>query len=176
MILSVKKLVIKKGAKRSIEIISGGNTRRSSSFLALSYLRNNGTFLCPRYVVFHDAARPLVSIEMLDAVINAALKYGTAAVGIKAIDTVSLVKDSFIKTSLDQSGALYTYTPHCYRFDWIYRAHKLAQSDEGEENMTLLLKTGKKARIIDGFYPNFKLTYNADIKVIEQLLKNGKRK
>ncbi len=166
------KIINEKFGKKKIKLIFGGKTRKESSFYALKYLKNKRKKV--DYVVFHDAARPLVSRNMIREVWINGIKYNASVLGIKAIDTVSLVNNDLMVIS-SPPKTFYTFTPHCYKFDLIWRAHlasKGVKSLKSAENMLLVLGLGKKVKMIDKCYPNIKVTFKADVEIIQALLSN----
>src|SRR3989338_8581749 len=94
MALRAKRLIKKSFNDSRIHVIAGGKTRRESSYNALQYLYSK--FLGIDYVIIHDAARPLISTDMIRAVAVAAKRHGAAALGMRSLETVAEVNNSFI--------------------------------------------------------------------------------
>lgn len=171
-----KKLIAKNYKGKNIEIIAGGKTRRFSSYNALKFIQEKKGG-CD-FVIFHDGVRPLLSTEMVQAVIEAAKKCGAAVLGSGALNVIAEVKNGKITQAFNAKKVYNTQTPHCYRFDWILRAHEgdvnRGRAREAFENIELVFALGKKIRIVDGFYRNMKLTFPQDIIVLEALLRHIK--
>lgn len=168
------KIIHREFNDKRIKLVIGGNSRRISSHNALAYINDNEKDT--DYVIFHDAARPLISIEMIKTILQEGKNWGAAVMGVKALDTVSIVEKSFVVDSLNVDNEIYyTHTPHCYKFDWIWKAHNHKKNKhrllKDAENATLLVNIGKKVKMIRGFYPNLKLTYWPDIKSIKAFLR-----
>lgn len=167
------KIILKKYDETKIEIIPGGKSRRESGLLALLHLENN--FKKIDYVILHDAARPLISKDMIRKVLDGAANNGAAVVGKPAIDLIFHTKNNFIKKAVRKDTVHYGFTPQCFRFEDILKAHlkfKNNKSFETADHTELLLEFNKKAKIkiLDDFYPNFKITYKEDLKMIETFL------
>lgn len=168
-----RKVINKKFKDTRIELVVGGSTRRQSSYYALRHLQDSQKKI--DFVVFHDAARPLVSTQMIRAVIKEGVRIGAATMAIQAIDTVGFSKDGFLVSIPSKEKLYYVYLPNCFRFDWIWNAHhhkkNSLKSLANAENTALLANIGEKIKIIDSFYPNLKLTYKPDIKTIKAFLR-----
>jgi len=165
------KIIFNKFKDRRIKVIAGGDTRRWSAYNALKFLSDKKI----DYVIFHDASRPLISNKMIQEVVKEAINYDGAVVGVKAIDLIFDLKNKFISRAFNKDRMYYGFTPQCFKFDLIKKAHfKIKNSKyDSADNIELLKKFKKniKIKLIDKFYPNFKLTYKPDIKVIKALLK-----
>lgn len=136
-------------------------------------------FLGIDYVIIHDAARPLISTEMIRAVADGAKQYGAAALGMRSLETVVKVDNAFIKNVSERASTYYTFTPHCFKFDWLWEAHRAAASSLRKKDihdLELFFDYGKRINIIEDFLPTavcnpiIKLTYPPDIKILETFL------
>ena len=177
MALRAKRLIKKSFNDSRIHVIAGGKTRRESSYNALQYLYSK--FLGIDYVIIHDAARPLISTDMIRAVAVAAKRHGAAALGMRSLETVAEVNNSFIRKIPERALTYYTFTPHCFKFDWLWEAHRAAASSlrkKDRHDMELFINYGKRVNIIDDFLPTaiqnpiIKLTYPPDVKILKALL------
>lgn len=160
-----------------IRVVSGGETRQLSALNALKYLSTLNTM--PEYVIFHDAARPIITSGMVSSVIRAAKKFGGSVVAKKAIDLTFKVKDGFIKKAHNKNETFSGYTPQCFKFKPLWHAYmKFANSENKAsaysfDNIELLIKHAPQVKIIiiDKFYPNPKITFKEDIQLIKSLIK-----
>ncbi|MFH0929865.1 MAG: IspD/TarI family cytidylyltransferase [Candidatus Moraniibacteriota bacterium] len=172
-----QKIIHKNYDKKNIDIIVGGKTRRDSSYNALKFIKKN-KIKCD-YVIFHDGARPLLTVEMINSVIREAAKYGAAVLSSGILNVIVKVEDNYIvnKYPFNTKRVHNTQTPHGYRFNWILSAHESPVNKKSEsnslENIELVYNIGKKIRIIDKFYRNMKLTHKQDIIPIEAILKKS---
>lgn len=170
----VDKIICKDLKDSRIKLVAGGKTRRWSAYNGLKYLADSKNKI--DYVIFHDAARPLVSTKMIKTVIDGAKKWGAAVIGIKAIDLIFKGDNNFISEAINKGKIYYGYMPQCFKFSQILKAHSKFEKNrflDTADNTELLKKLDKKTkiRIIDKFYPNLKLTYKPDIKAIQVFLK-----
>lgn len=166
-------LILRNFSSKKIVIVGGGPTRTLSMFRALRYLRRKET--PPDFVVFHDAARPLVLQGMISAVLREAVKHGGAVVGVKSPDLIINANNGFIGGAVDKQLSYCGHTPQCFKFSKIWEAHKKAfqrKSFRTADNIELIkfFYPGSRIKLIDGFYPNLKITYRPDLKMISSLL------
>lgn len=157
-----------------VEIITGGGSRRSSIYRALQRLERSGTDR-PMHVLIHDAARPLVSVETVRSVLSAAQRHGASVASIPAIDTLLRVRNGVVEQVQNKEGMYYSYTPQGFLFDGLLAAHRKANDmklvAETADDLEILKATRSSlhVRVVES-YPNFKLTYPSDLKIIEALM------
>jgi 2-C-methyl-D-erythritol 4-phosphate cytidylyltransferase len=177
-VVYMRKIISKKYPNKKIDVISGGKTRRSSSFSAINFIsKEKGG--CD-YVIFHDGVRPLITKKMVQSVIMEAKTYGAAVLGSQALNVVVTLKDKKVLHAINANTVYNTQTPHCYKFDLIKRAHeskinKKAGSDT-LENIELVKSLGVEIKLVDKFYRNMKLTFPQDIVPLSSLLKCARSK
>jgi len=153
-----------------VKIIEGGKKRQESVFNGLKYLTLNDEDL----VIVHDAARPLLSQELLEKSVNEAKKYDSIVVAKKASDT--LIKgDEIVDEYLDRSNIYYAQTPQIFRYKILLEAFKLANESKflGTDESMLVKNANFDVRIIEGETTNFKVTTQSDLEFLEHILGNS---
>ena len=118
------------------------------------------------FVLVHDAARPLASPSLVDAVIEATLTHGAAAPAIPIRDTVKEDDGSgFVARTLDRSRLRLVQTPQGARTDWLLTALDKAQREVGEitDEASALERAGRKVRLVAGDPANRKITTPEDL-------------
>jgi 2-C-methyl-D-erythritol 4-phosphate cytidylyltransferase len=147
-----------------IVAVDGGATRAESVANALSVVETE-------LVAIHDAARPLLTAELLDALV-AELLADPGADGIIAAapvtDTVKEVDGRRITATLDRSKLWGAQTPQVFRTDALRTALKAAGSVTDEA--MLIEADGGKVLIHDAGVANLKVTTPLDLRVAELLL------
>ena len=147
-------------------IVEGGKTRQQSVYNAvLSSEADNYDLL-----VVHDAARALLTTDVLTSAINSAIKYGNALVCIKAKDT--LVKGKkFVDEYLNRDEVYYVQTPQIFQYKDIYKSLVKAEKENfvGTDESMLIQRLGKKVNIVDGSVFNFKITTKEDVELFKKL-------
>lgn len=121
----------KLGLKKMLKIVSGGSSRKQSSFNGVAALPEEESF-----VLIHDAARPFVSDRIISDCCAALEQYQAVSTVIKSTDTVYLVNDEgFIEEVPDRDNVAMVQTPQCFHYSVISEAHRLG-ADNPELNFT----------------------------------------
>lgn len=164
----VKDIVKRYRIKKVTRIVSGGKERQDSVYQALKDLDNKD------YVLVHDAARPLVTTELIDRCIKAAKTYGSAIPAVLPRDTIKIV-NKFVKQTLIRSQLAAIQTPQVFRCSVLKKAHESAQKQNyyGTDDSSLVERLGHKIkiRIVAGHPENIKITVLSDLIVVKTLLK-----
>jgi 2-C-methyl-D-erythritol 4-phosphate cytidylyltransferase len=150
-----------------VVIVDGGDTRQESVKRALEALESDH----PQYVLVHDAARPFLTDEMIDASIRGVTEYGACTLAVPVSDTVKkAVNKIFVKT-VDRADLYQIQTPQSARFEWLLDAHRqgattqLSTTDDGG----ILEAAGYKVYLIPGSAHNLKLTKPDDLALCNAL-------
>ncbi len=160
-----------------VKIMVGGRKRQDSSFKAMQSFSKRGDV---DLVAIHDAARPLISSEIIEKAICEAKKEGAAAVAAKTTDTVLEVRNEFI-VSIPDRGALYNaQTPQVFRFDLLWEAHAAARREglfDATDDVQLVLRLGRKVKLVASPPENMKVTTKRDFDlaslIIEERLRSS---
>ncbi len=160
------KLVDKYKLSKVKLIIEGGRTRQQSVYNAVLSAEADDKDL----IVVHDAARALITKDVLTNAINSAKKYGNALVCIKAKDTLIKGK-KFVEDYLNRDEVYYVQTPQIFKYKELYNALIKAEKENfiGTDESMLVKKTGKKVNIVEGSVFNFKITTKEDVMLFRKL-------
>jgi 2-C-methyl-D-erythritol 4-phosphate cytidylyltransferase len=159
----------------SVEVIEGGTTRHSSEWAALTYLREDIDRGKVDLVLIHDAARPLVTRTLVQAVIQTAAVSGGAMPGIFD-DELGLVDDyGHLQPALPPGAGnlVRTQTPQGFLAKPLLSAYELAKADgfEGTDTASTMLRySDVKIRPVPGDTRNLKITYPQDLFTAEDIL------
>lgn len=149
-----------------ISVCAGGPTRRDSVRLGLAAL--------PRVeqVLVHDAARPLVSAELIRRVLAAVAETGAALPGVSPRDAVRQVADGQLAGPLDRRGLILAQTPQGFRRVLLEEAHAkaLAAGLEADDDAQLVWALGHPVAVVPGEESNLKVTLDSDLWPCEQHL------
>ncbi len=155
--------------------IIGGINRSDSVNNALKYIKAEKKI--PDFIAIHDAARPIITQDIITEVFNEAIKHGAAAPGIPIVDTIKEYnKDNFISSHLIRENLISIQTPQVFEFNKIFNAYNkvyknnLIYSDDTE----IYSKLYKNIKIINSNKNLIKITYIDDIKLVKILLKECK--
>ena len=151
---------------KKIKIITGGNTRAESAYLALKSLKNFNI----KNVLIHDAARPNFSIKLLDS-LDRNLKLFDCV--IPAIQTPDSIKQKISNNviNLKRENIYLIQTPQAFDYKKLYALQDI-KSTEITDDANLFVRAGKKIKIIKGEVNNNKITLNSDI-IDNSLIKYG---
>lgn len=123
-------------------------------------------------VVVHDAVRPFVTSETLEAVIEAAARHGAATAAMPAKETVAISTDGdFISEIPERSIIWHVQTPQAFRRELLMRAHteNLDARSYATDDSMLVLRGGLKPAIVHGGEENIKITSPMDLAIAEAL-------
>lgn len=153
-----------------VKIIEGGKERQDSVYNGLKQLSLTDEDL----VIVHDAARPLLSQELLEKSINEAKKYDSIVVAKKASDTL-INGDEIVGEYLDRTNIYYAQTPQIFRYKILLEAFKLANESDflGTDESMLVKNANYDVRIVEGETTNFKVTTQSDLELLEHILGNS---
>lgn len=133
-------------------VVAGGESRRESCAIGVGLL--DGCDI----VLVHDAARPFVSPQLIDAVLEATLQKEAAGPAIPVTDTLRNLDGEIV----DRSQLVGMQTPQGARVDDLRRAQATV-SGEVTDDLALLQGLGMKPEIIEGDPTNFKITTEDDL-------------
>ena len=154
-------------------VVRGGVTRAESVRCGLDAVPE-----AAEIIVVHDAARPLASRRLFDAVIDAAgggAGEDTTAVdgaipGVPLRDTIKAVDESgYVLHTLDRSTLVAVQTPQAFRAGVLRRAHAQAGS-EATDDAVVVEAQGGRVRVVPGEATNLKITHPEDLDDAERVL------
>ena len=165
------------------QVVAGGVRRQDSVGAGVAALerltvdvRGAGIDLDGRVVLIHDGARPLVSVELVTAVIDAAATHGAAIPVLSVSETIKRVDGETISETVDRTDLAVAQTPQGIRWDVLRRAVK-QRPFEGPESWTdegaLLEACRIPVHAVPGDASNLKVTLPADLRLAEAILTSG---
>ncbi|MBA0053118.1 2-C-methyl-D-erythritol 4-phosphate cytidylyltransferase [Streptomyces sp. AJS327] len=161
-------------ALSDVEVVTGGDTRQDSVRLGLAALPEDVTA-----VLVHDAARPLVPADTVDAVV-AAVREGAPAVvpALPVADTVKEVEPrpegepEPVTGTPDRSRLRAVQTPQGFRREVLLAAHdRVPREGEGAtDDAGMVERTGVEVVLVPGHEEAFKVTRPLDLVLAEAVL------
>ena len=147
----------------------GGRRRQDSVAAGLKQLNN-----C-HWVVIHDGARPLVTVDLIERGLEAAKETGAAIAAVPVTDTIKLAGDDRIVHQTPPRQNLWAVqTPQVFRLDIISEAYKKA-NDDVTDDASLVEQLGYKVKLYPGTYDNIKITTPEDMALAEVLWQKYER-
>jgi 2-C-methyl-D-erythritol 4-phosphate cytidylyltransferase len=150
-------------------VVDGGSERHLSVWAGLQAIKDAADF-----VAVHDAARPLVSPEMIGFAIQAAADAGAVALAAPVVETLKRAgKENLVIGSVDRQGLWAMQTPQIFRKDWLLAAYRtvLAQGEAVTDEVSAVQALGYPVRLLENPDWNPKVTFPRDIAVAEGLLR-----
>jgi 2-C-methyl-D-erythritol 4-phosphate cytidylyltransferase len=151
--------------------VRGGAVRSESVRLALDAA---GGGRDSDLVLVHDAARPLLTPELAERVIAAALAEGVdAAIAAAPVtDTVKRVIDDVVLETLDRSDLWAVQTPQVFRRAALERALDVPEGilAQATDDAWLVERAGKRVIVVPAPRENLKVTTDLDLAVAELLI------
>ena len=147
----------------NIRAVTGGATRTASVRAGLAALADDP----PDLVLIHDGARPFVTGDVIDSVINA-LEQAPAAV--PALPIADALK-SLDGASVDREHLCRVQTPQGFHFDKVWAAFQSLDDDASfADDIEVAQTAGLKIAFTQGDTDNFKVTYPEDFAKAEAML------
>jgi 2-C-methyl-D-erythritol 4-phosphate cytidylyltransferase len=160
------------GVASRITLLRGGPERHDS-------VRHGLAAVGPvEIVLVHDAARPLVSVRIIDAVIAATLQYGAAIPVLGLADTVKrLGPDGSVAATVAREELGLAQTPQGFRTDLLRAAYDRAAREGygATDDAGLVERAGGRVMTVEGSAENLKVTTPADLELAEALLEHRAR-
>lgn len=153
-----------------VGLVEGGQKRHESVAKGIEEVSPEAEL-----VSTHDAARPCVTDEMIDAVFAQAAKSGAAILACPVRSTLKRVGPSgVIDGTVPREGLFEAQTPQVFRRDWLIEAYK--RRGEASEPITddsqLVEQIGKKVSVVEADASNIKITTRSDLRLAEAILKS----
>ena len=155
-------------AGKVAKAVTGGETRSESVAAALAEVPADATV-----VVVHDAARPLVTNEMIERVITALGDGWDGAVPVLPVsDTVKRVDGEAVTETLDREGLVTAQTPQAFdakvlRDAFVTLQHSVTKSTDCA---SLVEMNGGRVRAVEGDPRLLKVTTPADLELVASWL------
>jgi len=163
----LQNIISKYKIKTPVDIVDGGTERQDSVYNALNSIKADDKDI----VVVHDAARPLLPLEILISSITEAKKNKAVVVAVKAKDTL-MKGEKIVDRYIDRSGIYYVQTPQVFEYGILSVAMKKAMQENfyGTDESMLVKRIGQEIKIVEGSAFNFKVTERADLEILKVLL------
>ena len=149
----------------NIDVVDGGSERADTVEAGLSKVTNEA-----EYIAVHDAARPLISKDSIDAVFAAAAKSSAAILATPIASTLKRVKGESIVETVDRSELWAAQTPQVFERRLLADAFAKRDGFAATDEAQLVERIGQPVSVVDGSPLNIKITTRADLKMAAALL------
>jgi len=148
-----------------LDVVRGGESRADSVRCGLAAIGP------APFVLVHDAARPLASGRLVDAVIAATRSHGAAIPAQPVPDTVKRLDGSgAVAATIDRARLRLAQTPQGSRTDWLVDALDGARAEgiEVTDESAALERAGRPIAVVDGDPRNRKITTVEDLEAMRR--------
>jgi 2-C-methyl-D-erythritol 4-phosphate cytidylyltransferase len=150
------------GAGKVSAVVTGGATRAASVRAALAEIPEEAAV-----VLVHDAARPLVSDDVIGRVLAPLSEgYDGAVPVISVSDTVKRVRGDEVVETVEREGLVLAQTPQAF----LAAALRRASAGEGTDCAALVEAQGGKIRAVQGDPRLLKVTSREDLELVASWL------
>ena len=165
---------------KPLHTVSGGKERSDSVLNALDYLASSVQLSNDRWVMVHDAARPCLSQNDIDFLIETLADDDVGGI------LASPVRDTMKRATEDQSHILHTenrdglwhaLTPQMFRFGVLKEAlnNALQLGVAITDDASAIEELGLSSRLVEGDANNIKITKPSDLALAEFFLSRGEQ-
>lgn len=152
------------------EVVEGGKERYDSVYNALVSIRRAD------YVLVHDGARPFITVERINAIVDAVVEFKACIFGTPVKETIKITDDSGFIVKTPSRRSLWTaQTPQAFDYQLIKKAYDLFYAegknefDITDDSMLYERYIGSKVKILEGDYNNIKVTTPEDLLLAKRL-------
>jgi len=171
LVLDAEEIVARAGFEKVRMVAAGGATRRQTTYAALRLVPRS-----VRNVLVHDAARPLVSQQIVQRCLAALEEHQAVSVAVAPSDTVYRVspEGDILHEVLRRSDIRLAQTPQAFRLELILAAHERADAeghDMSTDDCGIVARyfPDVPIRVVEGDPRNLKVTVASDLLVAEVL-------
>jgi 2-C-methyl-D-erythritol 4-phosphate cytidylyltransferase len=161
-----QKLLEKYDVTKIKAIVSGGSERQYSVYNGLHAVDKG------ELVLVHDGARPFISHNRIEDLVEKAYETGAATLAVPVKDTIKRVENGEVIETVERSTLWSVQTPQAFKLELILAAHQHANQESylGTDDASLIERIGKPVSIILGDYTNIKLTTPDDLLLAKAFL------
>jgi 2-C-methyl-D-erythritol 4-phosphate cytidylyltransferase len=155
------------GCGKVVASVAGGETRADSVRIGVGEVAADAAV-----IVVHDAARPLVSDEVVERVVTSVSQGWDGAVpGLAVVDTVKRVgPDGAVVETLPRGELVAVQTPQAFVADVLRRALASESASAATDCASLVEAQGGRVHVVDGDPRLLKVTSPEDIALVESWL------
>ena len=156
---------------KNVKLISGGKSRRESTFNALRYLiKQKGI----NKVLIHDVARPNFSLGLFSSILKNMKSTRAVIPKIKVQDAIKQIIDSSKEEYIigkKRDNLFLTQTPQAFNLKEIFHLHKTNSGKYKDDDISLYMNLNE-VKFIEGEKNNFKITDREDFETLKNIYKS----
>lgn len=165
----IRAIADENGFTKVSSLVEGGASRAESVRNGIKAASDRA-----KYFAIHDGARPLITVEEIERVVEAAFETGAATLGVPVKDTIKVV-DGYnkIESTPLRSQLRAVHTPQVFEKE----LYQFALENAGDnminftDDCSLIEHMGGEVEVVKGNEENIKLTTPIDVVIAESILK-----
>ncbi|MEK9657154.1 MAG: 2-C-methyl-D-erythritol 4-phosphate cytidylyltransferase [bacterium] len=151
------------------QVILGDKTR----FLSVQKAVEKAGESCDK-IMIHDAARPAISLVLIERILQASDTHQAVIPGISVVDTIKQVnKEKLVLNTVNRDQLCAIQTPQCFDSSLLKDCYKKAGSNRElsllSDEAQLVEKAGIKVHVVQGERQNIKCTWPQDLAYLESM-------
>jgi 2-C-methyl-D-erythritol 4-phosphate cytidylyltransferase/2-C-methyl-D-erythritol 2,4-cyclodiphosphate synthase len=153
-------------------VVAGGARRQESVVNGIRALAGLGA-ASERVVLVHDAARPLVTADLITRVAAAAARHGAAIPVVSIPDTLKRIRGDVVESTVDRTGLAAAQTPQGARMGVFHEAFERIRPDgtaTWTDEAALLEACTIPVHVVPGDPRNLKVTVPDDLARVRSVL------
>lgn len=166
----IKAIADENGFSKVNALVLGGATRAESVLNGIRSADENA-----QYFAIHDGARPLITVDDIEKIVDSAFETGAATLGTPVKDTIKIVdSENKIESTPLRSQLMAVQTPQVFEKELYMFALERADEKHLEytDDCALIENMGGEVEVVLGSEENIKLTTPIDIIIAESILRN----
>jgi len=159
--------VVNQSSSDRVVFVAGGETRQQSVLRGLEHVPEE----CD-VIAVHDAVRPFFSLETFHTAVALAREHGAAVPVLPVVDTIHVIENETIASTLDRNVLAAAQTPQCFRAEVLRDILARASTDgaDASDEGGLAARYGYVVRVVRGDSMNFKITRPEDLVMAERIV------
>lgn len=175
-----KEIVEKYSMTKVTQVVAGGTERYESVYEGLKVVNPDS------YVLIHDGARPMVSVELIERMMKAVLKYKACIAAVPVKDTIKRISmDGRVLETLTRNALQSIQTPQAfpaknlqeaygYMFSTLQVLNNRSELSITDDSMIMETYGKRTVHTVMGDYTNIKVTTPEDLILANTFLANKK--
>jgi 2-C-methyl-D-erythritol 4-phosphate cytidylyltransferase len=159
-------------------LVIGGSERQDSVGNCLTFLENWPWHPNDKHLVLvHDAARVLLTPELVHLAIEQCLIYNSVGIAVPVKDTIKQIDSKgFVMQTLDRSTLFAVQTPQIFDFNLLNDCYRKVSklTHKFTDDCSIVEYCGFPVKLVEGSYENFKITTPEDLIMAETVLRRRK--
>lgn len=162
--------------KQRVCLVPGGGDRNETIMNVIKQIEADFGMSEEHYIITQDGVRPFVSLQLINAHIDAVLRYDAVDTAIPAVDTIIVSDDGCFIDEIPERKYLYqSQTPQSFRMNFLKNLYAGLTPEEKEvltDACKICTVRGKSVYIVKGEVSNMKITTPEDLEIARIMAQN----